>query len=216
MSGKISFAKCHFRKLFKNGKLDILTKASVQYSNKLSTNWPFRHMISNSTPTWVWCLWALLLSLTWQAPPESAPMRTWRRRKSWDLAIAFSEREQAQPPPYQVFGSVCIRHRTPPNLDQGITASRHRSCYSCAGRCVWKTSAFVCGRELGWVTVPFNLHWRGPSAHCTLSRRRDQGPQRKNLITLPNNPLDNLTRQYIHNGTGNLRLLAISRDAFSS
>ena len=132
-----------------------------------------------STPTWVWCLWALLLSLTWRAPPESVPRRTWRRGKSWDLAIAFSEREQAQPPPYQVFGSVCIRHRTPPNLDQGITASRHRSCYSCAGRCVWKTSAFVSGRELGWVTVPFNLHWRGPSAHCTLSRRRDQGPQRK-------------------------------------
>ena len=52
--------------------------------------------------------------------------------------------------------------------------------------------------------------------HIVLSRRRDQGPQRKSLITLPNNPLDNLTRQYIHNGTGNLRLLAISRDAFSS
>ena len=216
MSGKISFAKCHSRKPFKNGKLNILTKASVQCSNKLSTNWPFRRMISNSTPTWVWCLWALLLSLTWRAPPESAPRRTWRRGKSWDLAIAFLEREQPQLPSYQVFGSVCIRHRTPPKLDQGITASRHRSCYSCARRCVWKTSAYVCGRELGWVTVPFNLHWKGDPVHIVLTRRRDQGPQRKSLITLPNNPLDNLTRQYIHNGTGNLRLLAISRDAFSS
>ena len=53
--------------------------------------------------------------------------------------------------------------------------------------------------------------------HIVLTRRRGKGPQRKSLITLPNNPLDNLTRQYIHNGTGNLRLLAaISRDAFSS
>ena len=130
----------------------------------------FRHMISNSTPTWVWCLWALLLSLTWRAPPESAPRQTWRRGKSWDLTTAFSEREQAQPPPYQVFGSVCIRHRTPPKLDQGITASRHRSCYSCARRCVWKTSAYVCGRELGWVTVPFNLHWKGDPVHIVLSQ----------------------------------------------
>ena len=52
--------------------------------------------------------------------------------------------------------------------------------------------------------------------HIVLTRRRDQGPQRKSLITLPNNLLDNLTRQYIRNGTGNLKLLAISRDAFSS
>ena len=126
-------------------------------------------ILSSQVPTWVWCLWAQLQFLTWRAPPVWGPRQTWGLGK---VEIWLWSRQRPRPPPYQVDGLSVIRHRDTPPHHQGIMF------FSWAGRCVWKTSACVCCRELGWVTVPFGLLivQEGPSARCSDGFDNLQGP----------------------------------------